>query len=171
MDLTRASSDAVGARAVSQNYSGLCIDNRDLQIVESVTLSNDMIHTTANTVLVNSSNSSNEMFMEDILGRSPDDIEYNEAIVSPMVVCKSDLISTINGGNVVVKEYMCSVCCKVFKTSKDCKRHTIIHSGSKPYSCPYCDHTANLNFNLKKHIQKRHPDVPLEHSLISNIKK
>lgn len=75
-----------------------------------------------------------------------------------LVVSKCSYVDTPHG-SVLVKEFVCGLCGKAFKTTKDCRRHTIIHSGSKPYRCPYCCHTANLSFNLKKHIQKLHPHM------------
>lgn len=52
--------------------------------------------------------------------------------------------------------YPCPTCGKTFNNSKDCRRHAVIHTGIKPFKCPYCPHRANLKFNLTKHIQVKH---------------
>lgn len=50
----------------------------------------------------------------------------------------------------------CSQCQKMFSSPKDCRRHMLIHSGEKPFQCPFCPHKANLSYNLKKHIFNKH---------------
>ena len=81
--------------------------------------------------------------------------QFDDAGSYDLVHPASTTIQTLVGES-SFKEYLCKVCGKSFSNSKDCRRHTIIHSNKKPYKCPYCDHTANLKFNMTKHVQRMH---------------
>ncbi|XP_071528445.1 uncharacterized protein [Panulirus ornatus] len=50
------------------------------------------------------------------------------------------------------KRHLCPHCGKSFAYPKDLRRHTLIHTGEKPFECPYCTHRANHKSNLKMHI-------------------
>ncbi|XP_045103732.1 longitudinals lacking protein, isoforms H/M/V-like isoform X8 [Portunus trituberculatus] len=53
----------------------------------------------------------------------------------------------------------CTVCGKAFKGHKfkfRLRRHMIIHTGEKPFACPYCPHRANIRNNLTRHIFFQH---------------
>ena len=52
--------------------------------------------------------------------------------------------------------YQCPVCCKEFYDKKDCRRHYMIHTGEKPFSCPYCQYRSNRGSSLSQHIATRH---------------
>lgn len=54
------------------------------------------------------------------------------------------------------KVHACPTCGKTFGSSKDCRRHAVIHTGAKPFKCPYCPHRANVKYNLTKHVLVRH---------------
>lgn len=57
----------------------------------------------------------------------------------------------------------CAVCGKEFKGHKykfRLRRHMIIHTGEKPFACPYCPHRANIRNNLTRHIFFQHSVVP-----------
>lgn len=76
------------------------------------------------------------------------------------------------------KKYKCQYCGSSFKRSKALKNHLILHSGLRPYSCPFCDKvwlialiyssTANIALfshpqtfangsNCRSHKKKAHP--------------
>lgn len=58
------------------------------------------------------------------------------------------------------KMHACPTCGKTFGSSKDCRRHAVIHTGAKPFKCPYCPHRANVKYNLTKHVLVRHKKLP-----------
>ncbi|XP_045103682.1 longitudinals lacking protein, isoforms H/M/V-like isoform X8 [Portunus trituberculatus] len=67
---------------------------------------------------------------------------------------------------VTEKMHACPTCGKTFGTSKDCRRHAVIHTGAKPFKCPYCPHRANVKYNLTKHVLVKHkrplPPLPAQ---------
>lgn len=53
----------------------------------------------------------------------------------------------------------CSFCGKFFNSRnwrQDLQRHLMIHTGEKPYRCPFCSHRSNRAFNLRNHIHNVH---------------
>jgi len=54
--------------------------------------------------------------------------------------------------------YLCPYCQKSnFKRISHLKRHILVHTGERPFKCPYCDYCAIQNYNVKMHILKKHP--------------
>ena len=56
------------------------------------------------------------------------------------------------------KTYFCLICNST-KTGcySDYLRHHLVHTGEKPFACPYCSFKSKLVGNLKKHISRKHP--------------
>ncbi|XP_066999116.2 zinc finger and SCAN domain-containing protein 31 [Anabrus simplex] len=48
--------------------------------------------------------------------------------------------------------HICSQCGKSFRTPSKLNRHTLVHSGEKPYSCKYCGKTFQQKVSLGYHI-------------------
>ncbi len=53
--------------------------------------------------------------------------------------------------------HICLVCGRTFSRRWHLKRHSIIHTGEKPFQCPACDRGFNVKENLKSHMWKCKP--------------
>ena len=57
--------------------------------------------------------------------------------------------------------FECSDCGKRFPSSWKLERHMVVHTGERPFHCPYCQRPHTQADNLKIHIRKIHPDMPM----------
>ncbi|KAL3266203.1 hypothetical protein HHI36_010386 [Cryptolaemus montrouzieri] len=91
--------------------------------------------------------------------------DFQSKLVNPLTVCEvtlnetklqdTSLPSNIND-NDKIRKYQCKYCKKRFGWSTDLKRHILIHTGERPFSCNICMSTFTRNFQLQKHISKCH---------------
>ena len=51
----------------------------------------------------------------------------------------------------VSKDFECTLCNKMFKRKEYLSRHTLVHSGLRPYNCTYCDKSFNDPSSLGRH--------------------
>ncbi|XP_071824429.1 uncharacterized protein [Apostichopus japonicus] len=71
-------------------------------------------------------------------------------------------------------EHRCYWCGKQFTSAWNCKRHQLIHTGQKPFTCKFCRRSFNQKVSLRKHerLHSRnklnslgvHPTVPAGHN-------
>ena len=54
------------------------------------------------------------------------------------------------------KSYVCGECGTGFVSTKDLNRHRVVHTGEKPYSCPYCDQKFTAPSSRATHIRSIH---------------
>lgn len=54
--------------------------------------------------------------------------------------------------------FRCPVCDKEFYNKTDFKRHYMIHTGERPFGCPYCKLRAVKRSAVKHHIALKHPE-------------
>ena len=54
------------------------------------------------------------------------------------------------------KNYVCGECGIGFVSSKDLNRHRVVHTGEKPYDCPYCDQKFTAPSSRATHIRSIH---------------
>jgi len=70
--------------------------------------------------------------------------------------------------------YQCSECSKFFPSQWKLERHFVVHTGMRPFICPYCKRSHTQVDNLKIHIKKMHPTEPVptsEEMEISQVKR
>ncbi|KAF2368661.1 Zinc finger C2H2-type, partial [Trinorchestia longiramus] len=53
----------------------------------------------------------------------------------------------------------CPYCVKSFKWPCLLQRHLRIHTGERPFRCPFCTYAAAQKFDVTKHIMTRHSDA------------
>uniref|UniRef100_A0A8D8VPF0 Zinc finger protein 732 n=2 Tax=Cacopsylla melanoneura TaxID=428564 RepID=A0A8D8VPF0_9HEMI len=72
---------------------------------------------------------------------------------------KTDALRQSKSSSKPKKTYPCDICGKVFGWPTDLKRHALIHSGLRPFSCPHCESSFNRSCLLRKHMSKLHPGL------------
>lgn len=54
----------------------------------------------------------------------------------------------------------CHVCMVRCGSANDMRRHVMIHTGEKPFTCQFCNHRTARKYNLKKHMRDVHGIPP-----------
>ena len=52
--------------------------------------------------------------------------------------------------------FPCQHCSKVFSSNANLKKHTMTHTGEKPYLCEFCNKRFRLKHHLRDHVNCRH---------------
>lgn len=61
---------------------------------------------------------------------------------------------TVKGS--VDKKFVCNQCDKKFFTRKDLKRHSVVHTGNREFSCPHCTQRFGRKDHMTRHAKKTH---------------
>ncbi|KAK7056566.1 hypothetical protein SK128_013802 [Halocaridina rubra] len=56
----------------------------------------------------------------------------------------------------VVALHQCPHCSYYTPHKRDMRRHHLVHTGEKPFGCPYCQHRSARKENLTAHIRTKH---------------
>ena len=70
------------------------------------------------------------------------------------------------------KPHACTDCEKKFLSKKKLDMHIRVHTGEKPFACPFCEHCCARRDNLKSHIKKNHPSSqkePVENASLKGV--
>ena len=65
-------------------------------------------------------------------------------------------------------QYGCPICGRVLGNAANLKRHLLMHTGSKPYQCSFCNQRFRQKAHLKRHSRAIH-QLPLESVMIENF--
>jgi len=66
------------------------------------------------------------------------------------------------------KRFQCGQCSKRFPTSKDLKRHDVVHTGNREFQCSFCSHRFGRKDHRMRHEKKTHAnELQLSSSPIS----
>lgn len=55
-------------------------------------------------------------------------------------------------------KHVCQYCCRSFDRLSNLKRHLLLHSGTKPFRCLYCEYRAAQKANVVQHMANRHKE-------------
>ena len=63
------------------------------------------------------------------------------------------------------KRFQCGQCHKRFPTSKDLKRHDVVHTGNREFQCSFCSHRFGRKDHRMRHEKKTHANELLANEL------
>merc|ERR1719154_1059143 len=76
-------------------------------------------------------------------------VSFQSILANAMVQKNDNKDGEIDDDNGTGEIFECTICDKVFGTAPRLKRHKVIHTGDKPYSCDLCESSFNQKANLK----------------------
>jgi len=87
--------------------------------------------------------------------------------VCPKEGCKRSFCSQVALENHMTRhtrKYTCDTCNKTFSEHAKLKRHLLVHSGERPFKCPFdgCGKRFSLAFNLTTHMRIHTGDKPFK---------
>ena len=62
----------------------------------------------------------------------------------------------MDAGKYYRRKYVCKTCGRRFGWSTDLKRHSILHTGEKPFRCDLCSHSFTRKFLMQNHRKRIH---------------
>ncbi|XP_043104313.1 LOW QUALITY PROTEIN: zinc finger protein 142 [Puntigrus tetrazona] len=60
------------------------------------------------------------------------------------------------------RPYVCSICQRAFRWPAGLRHHYLSHTNQLPFYCLHCTYRAKQKFQVVKHIQRHHPDLPVQ---------
>ncbi|XP_067264894.1 zinc finger protein 142 [Chanodichthys erythropterus] len=60
------------------------------------------------------------------------------------------------------RPYVCSICQRAFRWPAGLRHHYLSHTNQLPFNCLHCPYRAKQKFQVVKHLQRHHPDLPVQ---------
>uniref|UniRef100_A0A671T8L0 Zinc finger protein 142-like n=1 Tax=Sinocyclocheilus anshuiensis TaxID=1608454 RepID=A0A671T8L0_9TELE len=60
------------------------------------------------------------------------------------------------------RPYVCSICQRAFRWPAGLRHHYLSHTNQLPFYCLHCTYRAKQKFQVVKHLQRHHPDLPVQ---------
>uniref|UniRef100_A0A9J7YK68 Zinc finger protein 142 n=2 Tax=Cyprinus carpio TaxID=7962 RepID=A0A9J7YK68_CYPCA len=60
------------------------------------------------------------------------------------------------------RPYVCSICQRAFRWPAGLRHHYLSHTNKLPFYCLHCPYRAKQKFQVVKHLQRHHPDLPVQ---------
>ncbi|XP_076016603.1 zinc finger protein 142 [Genypterus blacodes] len=64
------------------------------------------------------------------------------------------------------RPYACGRCSKTFRWPAGLRYHYLTHTKQQPFCCRHCSYTAKQKFQVVKHLQRHHPDMPVQQGVV-----
>ncbi|XP_054643376.1 zinc finger protein 142 isoform X2 [Dunckerocampus dactyliophorus] len=64
------------------------------------------------------------------------------------------------------RSYTCGLCQKAFRWPAGLRHHFLSHTQQQPFRCCHCSYRAKQKFQVIKHLQRHHPDMPAEQGVV-----
>ncbi|XP_070694217.1 zinc finger protein 142 [Pempheris klunzingeri] len=64
------------------------------------------------------------------------------------------------------RPYTCGLCQKAFRWPAGLRHHYLSHTKQQPFCCRHCSYRAKQKFQVVKHLQRHHPDMPVEQGVV-----
>lgn len=69
---------------------------------------------------------------------------------------RPDLLRHMRTVHLRVRPFACDVCAKTFSEAGNQRQHRLIHSASKPFTCPHCPYACRVRRLLVDHVARKH---------------
>nr|XP_057937652.1 zinc finger protein 142 isoform X2 [Doryrhamphus excisus] len=64
------------------------------------------------------------------------------------------------------RSYICGLCDKAFRWPAGLRHHFLSHTKQQPFRCCHCPYRAKQKFQVIKHLQRHHPDMPVQQGVV-----
>uniref|UniRef100_A0A3Q0R708 Zinc finger protein 142 n=1 Tax=Amphilophus citrinellus TaxID=61819 RepID=A0A3Q0R708_AMPCI len=64
------------------------------------------------------------------------------------------------------RPYACGLCQKAFRWPAGLRHHYLSHTKQQPFSCRHCSYRAKQKFQVVKHLQRHHPEMPADKGVV-----
>uniref|UniRef100_A0A3P9HEJ4 Zinc finger protein 142 n=1 Tax=Oryzias latipes TaxID=8090 RepID=A0A3P9HEJ4_ORYLA len=80
----------------------------------------------------------------------------------------SFILKTHQRKHIAGRPYTCGVCQKAFRWPAGLRHHYLSHTKQQPFRCCHCSYRAKQRFQVVKHLQRHHPEMPTEQGVVKD---